>query len=232
MDSFRGNASDYFQKPSFLKEKENEEKERELPLSSSNNSNKSCSNISTSNICKEVDLSAIPFEEMKKIYKDISQILYKSSFIYKNNRGIIEIKNENNIKDYDKFVEMFKQYKKIIYELFDNFSKLINYLDKVKENFKKEFKNRLIKLEIRMDLYRFKHPNNKYIYNINYDYKINNNYKNDIYTDTDIFENKEPKIIEFLIPKIKSKESVKKENNLNYLENERTNELGDINLYL
>ena len=45
-----------------------------------------------------------------------------------------------------------KNYKNKIYILFEHFSKLINYLDKVKQKFKNEFKDDLFGLEIKMDL--------------------------------------------------------------------------------
>ena len=218
--------SDFFQQSAYLQAKENEEKEKELPSINNKENNESGTNVTTNNICNEVKLNVIPFEEMKKIYNDISQILYKSSFIYNINKGTIEIKYENNTKDYDKFVEIFRQYKKKLYELFNNFSNLLNYLDKVKENCEKEFDNNL-KLEIKMDLYRYELSNiNKYIYNINYDYKINKHYKNDIYTDTNILENGEPKFIKYLIQRIY--ESVKIKNNLNDISNEHDKRLKEI----
>ena len=98
-----------------------------------------------------------------------------------------------------------KNYKNKIYILFEHFSKLINYLDKVKQKFKNEFKDDLNGLEIKMDLLT-KQINNKYIRNINYDYQINDKFKNKCYEDIDIFKNEESDQLKMFIEMIKFNE--------------------------
>lgn len=197
------NLSDLKKEKTYLEKKE---KLRDISSLSEDEINENNSYTTNSHIIDDINLSIIPYEDFYKVYKNISEILYKSTFIYNINTDKIKIKyKENNIRNYDDFVRVVQEYKNKIYELFEHFSKLINYLDKVKQKFKNEFKDNLFGLEIKMDLIT-NQINSKYIHNINYDYKINDKFKNKCYEDIDIFKNEESINLYMFIEMIKFNE--------------------------
>ena len=72
--------------------------------------NENNSYTTNSHIIDDINLSIIPYEDFYKVYKNISEILYKSTFIYNINKDKIKIKyKENNIKNYDDFVRVVQE---------------------------------------------------------------------------------------------------------------------------
>ena len=168
---------------------------------------KSGDDTTNSQILDEINSSMINFNEMHKICKDVSKILYKSTFNFKIKKENFEIKYGNNSKiDYNELLVKVDLYKKAKIELYENFSRLVKFLEKAKEEILKYFKKES-KLEINLNLYTVQ--SNKNYKNIEYSYKFG---KNDLenlilFKDIDILNNYEQKnlkeFISYVIQKIK-----------------------------
>ena len=119
----------------------------------------------------------------------MSQILEKSTFIFnmKENKIIVNF-GDNKNENYEELVDIIEKFKKKIYELFQNFDKLIEFIKIVKEKIKFEIK-RENEINIKLELHSIEDFKSAPIKNIICEYQTNKNnlYK---YQDENILTNK------------------------------------------
>ena len=148
-------------------------KQKEISYFHESQDFKSDDSIYNSNIIDDINSNMINFKEMNKVFNDMTLILYKSNFIFNMKEKEFKIQYGNNIiKEYKGLISQVEQYKKQIFQLFDNFSKLIKFLEKAQKEIKEKIKNEP-ELEINLYLYTIKDSHNNFIKNLKYSYKIN-----------------------------------------------------------